>query len=468
MSAYSLLVLASVMLARAAGKAVNTCAKEGAMPIILDIDPNIDDVLSLAYLAKQGDVELKAVIVTSTGFSNPSAGVDIVYKELEMLGLDIDVGVGPLYPYKCSIFGDDPDDYCTQMKVVNREDHWRIDNLYGIKNERLPYSSDYTEFEAMNGAASKPSTAAEVYKKHVDEGVTFVITNGPYTSLLDFRETYPESFAQIETVYSMAGNVDVLGNVYTLVGNDVTEFNIAADSLAAYEIIANSSIPEIRLTTLDGTNFVPVSREMLDEMATINNLETEFLLDLTEKARDNWFAGPDGFFGELEDGSTTPQSIADGYFLWDPLASVLAVRPELSNWAKEKLTVVTSTPVNLDTDGQFVRSDDGYEVYWTTNLTEVNAEAVRDEIVAVLNKTCISEQPIALASMATVYDKLAFEFGYIEGTTWLPHSCDSDLSTVEEADATYKTCPSGYSCGSSTMRRRLRFGFSDGEVCIKD
>lgn len=53
---------------------VNNCAKPDAIPLILDIDPNIDDVLSLAYLAKQGDYELKAVIVTSTGFSNPSAG----------------------------------------------------------------------------------------------------------------------------------------------------------------------------------------------------------------------------------------------------------------------------------------------------------------------------------------------------------------------------------------------------------
>lgn len=398
--------------------------------------------------------------------------MDIVYRELEMLGLsNVDVGVGPFYPAKCSIFGFDEDGYCTQMKVVNREDHWRIDNLYGIKNTRLPYSERFAVFEDMDGTQTYPEDAVEVYKRHIDEsGVTTVITNGPYTTLHAFKEAYPESFGKIQVLYSMMGNVDVLGNVYTLVANDVSEFNAAADSFALWSIVVNSSIPEVRLVTLDGTNFVPVTRDWLDELATIDNFESAFILDLTEKARDNWFAGPDGFFGENPDGTVTEQTIADGYFLWDPLAAVLLAMPDLAFWSFEKLSVVTSVPVDLNTDGQLVRSENGTAVYFTANLTEANAEAVRDDIIDVLNKTCIYNQALPLADMHEVYEMLALEYGRVEGTVWIPNTCDSDLTMVMASEATSTTCPSGYTCQpKSAARRRLRFAYTgaDEYECVK-
>lgn len=390
-----------------------------------------------------------------------------MYRELEMLGLgNVEVGVGPFYPTGCNIFSFDESRFCDQMRVVNRVDHWRIDNLYGIKNTRLPYSERFAIFEDQDGTQTLPEDAVEVYKKYIDMGVTTVITNGPYTSLHAFKEMYPESFAKIQTLYSMAGNVDVLGNVYTLIGNDVAEFNVAADTAAAYSIVANSSIPEVRLVTLDGTNFVPVSREWLADMATIDNFEAEFILDLTEQSRDNWFSGPDGFFGELPNGEVTEQSIADGYFLWDPLAAVLLTQPDLANWNYEKLTVTTSIPIDLNTDGQFLRSEAGKEVYYTMNLTEANAEFVRDEIVAVLNRTCITDQRVPLSAMFDVYERLAFEYGYVDGSVWVPNSCDSDLTTVAAEEMTAMTCPAGYSCmptDSRLRRRNLRFGhFSPG------
>ncbi|KAJ8600396.1 hypothetical protein CTAYLR_001420 [Chrysophaeum taylorii] len=467
-----LLLVVAVVAWMGAEAAVNTCANEDAIPLILDIDPNIDDVLSLAYLAKEGSFELRAVIVTSTGFSNPSAGVEIVYRELELLGLtDVDVGIGPFYPTSCEIFGFDEDNgrFCDQMRVVNREDHWRIDNLYGIKNTRLPYSSNFPAFEDGDGTASVPMDAVEIYKRHVDDGVTFIITNGPLTSLLAFMTTYPDSFAMIETVYSMLGNVDVVGNVYTLVGNDVAEFNVAADSVAAAAIV-NSTIPEIRLVTLDGTNFVPVTREMFAALADVETLEAEFILDLTEKARDNWFSGVDGFYGELPNGTKTEQSIADGYFLWDPLAAILATQPDLATWSYDALLVTTTVPVDLDSDGAVFRDSVGKIVYWTTNLTEASAEFVRDDIVAVLNKSCIVDQPLPLNTMNSVYEMLATEYGYVEGSAWVPNTCDSDLTVVTEATST--TCPAGYVCDTrrrTTSNRRLRFGYATAQAgtCVK-
>mmetsp|Transcript_9899 Transcript_9899/g.40247 ORF Transcript_9899/g.40247 Transcript_9899/m.40247 type:complete len:465 (-) Transcript_9899:274-1668(-) len=457
--AFGALVAALVASAHAAHHPVNSCAKETAVPIILDIDPNIDDILALAYLAKQGDVELKAVIVTSTGFSNPSAGVNIVYRELEMLGLgDVDVGVGPFYPTGCNIFNSaDPDAFCDQMRVVNRVDHWRIDNMYGTLNRRLPYSKRYATFEDMDGTQTDPPDSAEIYAKWVGMGVTTVVTCGPLTSLLDFKTQDPEAFATITTLYAMLGNVDVLGNVYTLPGNDVAEFNVMADTVAAREIV-NSSIAEIRLVTLDGTNFVSVTREFFEAMSLIDTPEGEFVFDVTKQARDNWFSGVDGFFGELEDGSVTNQSIADGYFLWDPLAAVLAVFPALAEWSMESLIVTTSTPVDLDHDGAFVRDETmGNDVYFTTSVTPENADAVRAEIAAVLEKECITDQPVTLERLVEVYELLAYEHGDVVDAEWVPNACSETVP-----------CPEGYECkDTSAMRRKLRFGYAEAMMeCV--
>jgi len=239
-----------------------------------------------------------------------------------------------------------------------------------------------------------------------------------------------------------------------------------ADTTAAKEIIT-SAIPNKFLTSLDGTNFVSMTHELFDAFAAIPNPEAEFLTDLTTHARDNWFSGVSGFFGELADGTSTPATIADGYYLWDPLCAVLSVMPQLAVWQTSTLSVTTSVPVDMNNDGNLVRDPTGGQVKWTVSLTPENAEAARTAISDVLKKDCISGQPLSLTVMADAFARISADFGTVVGSVFVPHVCDgSAQETLGSAAATAYTCPVGYHCDMGN-RRKLRFGHANARECVK-
>mmetsp|Transcript_10478 Transcript_10478/g.34597 ORF Transcript_10478/g.34597 Transcript_10478/m.34597 type:complete len:304 (-) Transcript_10478:78-989(-) len=285
-----------------------------------------------------------------------------------------------------------------------------------------------------------------------EHGVTTVISAGPLTSLHDFQAAYPSSFGKIERLWAMAGNIDVLGNVYSIPLNVVAEYNVMADPVAARAILASSSIPEIRLVPLDATNAVPMTRNYFGDLQAIPSPEGTFIFHLQVRTRDTWFSGPSGFFGEELNGTQTPASIRNGYFLWDPLATVLATDPTLTDWTFEYFDVAISSPIDLDNDGALLRRprQDGPGLYWANHLTPENASAVRTKISDALDRDCITgDQPLSLYNAIRVYETLYPANGRIENNVFVPDSCDFD-----------DDCPPGYACMvlSRAMRRNLRFG----------
>lgn len=395
-------------------------------------------------------------VVTATGFSNPAAGLTITYRQLEQLGLgDVPVGLGPFYPTGCNIFGDVTT--CDLLRVINLEDHFERDTLWGLVTSHLPFSPRYDQIFS-NENHTTPSSK-ELYRELIDDGVTTVITTGPLTSLHDFQTADPESFAKIERLWAMAGNIDVLGNVYTLPLNNIAEYNVMADPVAAQAILT-SSIPDIRLVPLDATNAVPMTRDYFTDLEAISSPEGTFISHLQVRTRDTWFSGPSGFFGEELNGTQTPESIADGYFLWDPLAAVLATDSGLTEWSFESIDVAVSTPIDLDNDGALFRttSEDDGGLSWANVLTSANASIVRTKIFDALDRDCITgDQPLSLSNAIQVYEALYPEHGRIENNVFIPDHCDND-----------DDCPPGYACILlSPTRRNLRFGFYDGHpTCI--
>ena len=59
-----------------------------------------------------------------------------------------------------------------------------------------------------NGGVAQPA-AAEIYRTHVEAGVTTVLTLGSLTTLHKFQVTYPGSFAKIETQHGQSASLAV-------------------------------------------------------------------------------------------------------------------------------------------------------------------------------------------------------------------------------------------------------------------
>ena len=226
----------------------NQCSDPDAIPVIIDFDVNIDDVVALSFLAKSAKYEIKAVIVTGTAFVNPAIGAANTYRVLELLGLsNVDVGIGPYYtkPYwDLTAF---PEDFQSvefgYARAIPKGSMYGADLLMGTFDKYLPVSDRHPP--APMGAVAQP-TGESIYKKHVDAGVTTVLTIGSMTSLAKFQQEYPASFAKIDTLYAMFGAVDVDGNVFHSNPIWKAEFNAIADPHAAKAVLS-SSIPNIIL-----------------------------------------------------------------------------------------------------------------------------------------------------------------------------------------------------------------------------
>lgn len=402
----------------------NMCSNADATPVIVDYDVNIDDVVALAYLAKEEHYEIKAVIVTATAFVDAAMGVANTYRLLELLGLsDVEVGIGPLYtqPYwdKTEEFPSDFDgvDFA-YARSIPEASKWAANMLYGTYDQFLPYSPRHPTW--VDSDSQTPS-ASTVYKNHIEAGVTTVLTLGSMTSLHRFQLDHPESFAKIETLYSMFGAVDVEGNVFSS-ENMVSEFNAIADPHSAQAVLS-SEIPEIILIPLDATEMVPMTPEYMDSLAELQSAEGRFVSELTHRTRNNWWCNgwTDGmcFYGMDADGEDT--MLADAYFFWDPLAvAVMSLGEDIATIEEIQLEVVASTPPNLKIDGWTKRTETaGRVVKVAMSVSSEQAQLVRQSINDNLERDCIDDQPLPLGQLMEEIDDEC------ETDEYLPECCSS-------------------------------------------
>ena len=210
----------------AALTSINNCNDdETSTPVIVDYDMNVDDTVAMAYLAKSAHWRIKAVIVTATAFSNRAAGLANTYRMLELLGLQqVEVGVGPYYSsYQWNRLARGEPGGCDYSLAIPRDVLGNVDVLYGTSQDYLPYSPLHDFYlpyhkrrEYHVARTNRTPAAEEVYRRHVDAGVTTVLALGSFTSLHKFQLEHPESFARLRTLHAMIGAIDVPGNIFTL------------------------------------------------------------------------------------------------------------------------------------------------------------------------------------------------------------------------------------------------------------
>jgi inosine-uridine nucleoside N-ribohydrolase len=290
-------------------------ASHGDVSVIVDQSPTVSDVGALGFLAARSDVELLAVTMPATGEADCSPGAVTTRAVLDAAGLaDVPIGCGG-----------EPLDGTNEWPAA-----WSgsADALAGI----LASGADEPTLHDAESVLLETLASA-------DTPVTIVVL-GPLTNIAAVLRTDPSLASRIEQIVVMGGAVSVAGNVQP----DLTaEWNLHAHPAAAQAVI-ESGVP-IVLVPLDATDEVPLTSDYVAAVASIDNelagVETAAL----------------GSLGSL-----------DGMFMWDELAAVLAVQPEVATWSERSIVV--------EDDGSTVESPEGMVVQVAVGADAASARSI--------------------------------------------------------------------------------------------
>jgi inosine-uridine nucleoside N-ribohydrolase len=282
-------ILAATAACDAGGDGDDRGARDGArLRVVVDTDMGFDDVTALLYLLRRDDVDVAAVTVAGDGLARCEAGVANALGLLALAGEpDVPVACGPEAPLAGS---------------NAFPDEWRdaTDELAGV---------DLPE------AGGEPTgTAVEVLRETLD-GRTALLTLGPFTNVAEALREEPALADRVGRVVSMAGAVHVPGNA----PQGLAEYNVWIDPVAADEVLR--ALPVVWVP-LDATDAVPVTPYFVEALGAHPT---------TPEAR-----AVHGIMLGNE------QIAAGGSFLWDPLAAILLVEPDLADYRSERLHVTAS------------------------------------------------------------------------------------------------------------------------------
>lgn len=304
-------------------------------PLLIDTDVAPDDLVAIAFLVAAPGVEIAAITVSGTGEAHCGAGVDVVLRLLERLDAPmIDVTCGRETP----LAGDRA-----------FPDAWRA-SVDGGSGLDLPSTS----------RVPAAGTAIELIARTV-EGVDGlrVLTLGPLTNLADALQADPDLAGRLESVYVMGGALFVPGNVRFggPADNGVAEWNIYVDPTAA-QVVVDSGLA-VRLISLDGTNEVPVTVELVARVE--REASGPGALVLKELF---------GLHPFMTDGS---------YYLWDPLAAAMAAGYPLGEFSAARVDIEEAEGPEVG----FTRPVDGSpNVEYLSSADQAGAE---DTLLEVLN-----------------------------------------------------------------------------------
>ena len=288
----------------------DTIADSGAVrslspePVTMVVDTDVapDDLVALAFLVASPSVTVQAITVTGAGEVRCEAGLDIVLSLLERLdAAEIPVACGAEAP----IAGQH------EFPSAFRRNAERAAGLElpSTTREAAPVDAVTLLLDSFAGA-SDPIR---------------LLTLGPLTNVAMALEQDASLASRIDSIWVMGGAVDVAGNVAGFPGpsvdNTAAEWNIYVDPTAMASVL-DAGVP-VHLVSLDGTNQVPVT--------------PAFVAQVNEAAGG---AAPLDVLAELF--SENDYMTSGDYYLWDPLAAMLAAGHDIGTFTDAHLTVDTT------------------------------------------------------------------------------------------------------------------------------
>ncbi|XP_070042242.1 nucleoside hydrolase 3-like isoform X2 [Nicotiana tomentosiformis] len=252
--------------------------------VMFDMDMSAGDFLALFYLLKLPvqEINLKAIIVSPTGWAN-AATIDSVYDLLHMMGRDdIPVGLGDVFAMNQS----DPVFYevgdCKYNKVIPQGSGGFLDSdtLYGLSRSLPRSPRRYTAENSVKFGALRDTDhpelrqplALEVWEsvvKSLNPGskVTF-LTNGPLTNIAKIILADKNMTEAIQDILIVGGHINYdnteKGNVINVPSNRFAELNMFLDPLAAQTVL--SSELNITLIPLGIQRTISVFPEILERL----------------------------------------------------------------------------------------------------------------------------------------------------------------------------------------------------------
>ncbi len=268
-------------------------------PVIIDTDMALDDWMAILYLLRHPQVAVQAVTVAATGEAHARPGA---VNALRLLALaqhtPCPVAAGSPVPLRGSAA------FPWLIRFI-------MDHHFFIPLVRVPAPAAIPD--AVPLLAEQLSAAPEP--------VT-ILAVGPLTNLGALLQAHPHLAAKIERVVIMGGALDVPGNIQDILPrspNAHAEWNIYIDPTAANLVFA-SGVP-VTLVPLDATNQTP--------------LTPDFLQRLGQRA-----SHPAARFIHRGLQNMSRLNQGRGFYFWDPLAAVLAVRPELGRYQTRPVRVI--------------------------------------------------------------------------------------------------------------------------------
>jgi inosine-uridine nucleoside N-ribohydrolase len=279
--------------------------------VIFDNDAAADDVAAICALLGLSDkVEIVAVTVTGTGEAHGEAGALTMANVFHMAGKgDTPIAYGSENP-----LSDDgkpfPDFLREFADAFSTSEHFP-------KHPNPSFGNSAVDLlEATIEASDEPIT---------------ILATGPLTNIAELIrrrpiEENPAFYSKIENIVIMGGAVDVEGNIRNLEPtseNIYAEWNFYADPRAAFEVF-ESSIP-ITLVPLDATDHVPLTHEFLKKIAEETSPAFKFLHYALKYIIDLPSYGVEKFL--------------EAYRLWDPLAALVLLDPEIATKEERSLSI---------------------------------------------------------------------------------------------------------------------------------
>ncbi len=319
-------------------------------PIIIDADQDISDLVAIAVLLRDPEVDVRAIAIDGTGLVHCQGGRLVTRYLLDEFGV-------PDIPFGCGRENGGPD-------AQPFPDEWRAtaDDAYGL---------DITP----RAGSGTPRAAVDVIREAVDTSPSAptIVALGPLTNLEDAFAADPTLPDRIAGIHAMLGTIDAPGNVFVdgYDGSDPFEWNAFADP-SAVEAVFATDVP-IVLVPLDATDDVPVPSDLAERLAT-----------------DHAAAGADLFY-ELLTRFPARMAGSEGQQLWDELAALTLSSPTLATW--DETTVVVGPK------GELVRDDAaGRSVGYATGAGRPAVEAA---LLEALRRGGPRSTPFVLAGTLT-------------------------------------------------------------------